>query len=449
MSWPSNNSNKSIDQEVLWTPNPWPQTKVLTRTEKEILYWWARWWGKTDAWLAWLLYFIDNPKLRALILRESYDDLVDWVDRAMQLYWHFGAVKTGKPVIIKFPSWAEVRTGYLKNESYDKYKWHEYQKIIIEELTQITAEDKYEKILGSCRSTVKGLDPQIFCTTNPDWPWRLWVKRRFVDIVTPWETYKDASGNTRIFISAKVTDNPVLMDLDPWYINYLTGIQDDQLRKAWLEWDWDAYDIKWAIYAPQLKQARTEQRICNLPLEKDLPVYTAWDIGMNDSTTILFYQVFGREVRIIDSYDNEWLPLQHYVQVIKDKWYEYARHYLPHDSKIRSQQTWKTTLERLIDLWLTDVQDIKRTPDLRADIGNARQKFAMCWFDQTKCQTLLEHLDIYRKVRDDKLQIFKDKPYHWPESHYADAFRYVCNTLDMLISKPKQSIKQPNLSRSL
>jgi len=143
-----------MKQEILRQPNPWPQTKVLSRIEKEILYWWARWGWKTDAWLARLLRWVENKDLRVLVLRETYDDLVDWIDRAMQLYENFGAVKSWLPVQIKFPSWATIRTGYLKWQSYDKYKWHEYQKMIIEEVTQIPWEESYEKLLWSLRSTV-------------------------------------------------------------------------------------------------------------------------------------------------------------------------------------------------------------------------------------------------------------------------------------------------------
>lgn len=359
----------------------------------------------------------------------------------MQLYSHFGAVKTGKPVIIKFPSGAEIRTWYLKNESYDKYKWHEYQKIIIEELTQIPGEEQYEKLLWSLRSTVPWLEPQIFCTTNPDWVWRLRVKRRFVDVTTPWTKRQDELWNTRIFISAKVTDNPVLMKLDPWYVSYLEWIQDIQLRKAWLEWDRDAYDIKGAIYGSQIKQAREQTRICRLPRETSLPVYTARDLWMNDSTAIVFFQIFGKEVRVIDSYYNSWEDLLHYKTLIESKAYKYWRHYLPHDANITSLQTGKTTKDYLVSLWLTDCYVLPRTSDIWADINNTRQKFAMCWFDQDRCKTLIEHLELYRKERDDKHQIFRDKPYHWAESHYADAFRYMSNALNLLIQPTKKAVK--------
>lgn len=98
---------------------------------------------------------MDNPKLRALVLRETYEDLVDWLDRAMEMYKHFGATKSGMPAQITFPSGAVIRLGHLKGQSYDKYKGHEYQKMIVEELTQIPSEEHYIKLLGSNRSTVK------------------------------------------------------------------------------------------------------------------------------------------------------------------------------------------------------------------------------------------------------------------------------------------------------
>lgn len=420
------------EQVVLREPNPWPQTKALSRTEKEILYWWARWGWKTDAGLAWLLRWIDCKDLRVLVLRETYDDLVDWIDRAMQLYTHFWAEKSWLPVQIKFPSGATIRTWYLKGQSYDKYKWHEYQKMIIEEVTQIPWEESYEKLLWSLRSTVDGLKPQIFLTTNPDGVGRLWVKRRFVDITKPWERYTDDKWNTRIYIPAKVQDNPVLLAKDPWYVQYLEWIRDDQLRKAWLEWDREAYDVKWAIYSSQIKQAREEWRICKVPVEKHLPLYTAWDLWINDYMSLVIFQVYWKEARVVDSYYNDWEPLDFYISRLRQANYKIEKHYLPHDANVMSRQTGKTDYDVLTWLW-ERCEVLPRTSDIRTDINQTRQKFPYIWFDSERARTLIEHLEIYRKERDEKHQVFKDRPYHWPESHFADAFRYMCGALDKLL----------------
>ena len=39
-----------------------------------------------------------------------------------------------------------------------------------------------------------------------------------------------------------------------------------------------------AIYGKQLQKAREEGRICSVPIESGVPVYTFWDLGRNDST---------------------------------------------------------------------------------------------------------------------------------------------------------------------
>lgn len=438
-----------MQETILRQPNKWQQTLALTRSEKEILYWWARGWWKTDAGIYRLTRRIDNPWLRALVLRTTYDDLVDWIDRAMVAYEPFGAKRSWLPVQIVFPSGAIIRTGYLSGQSYDKYKWHEYQKIIIEELTQIPGEDSYEKLLWSLRSTVEGLKPQIFLTTNPDGVGRLRVKRRFVDVAPPWERYTDEYWNTRVFIPAKVQDNMVLLEKDPWYMQTLEGIKDDQLRRAWLEWDWDAFDVKGAIYSSQLQQARKEQRICKLPFDKNLPVYTAWDLWMKDYTAILFFQRKGKEVRVIDSYYNSWEPLEFYAEFIRQRvekeGYRIELNYLPHDAKAKSRQTGKTDYDILSEMWLR-CSVLSRANDLWTEIGIARQMFAHCYFDSVKCQTLVEHLEIYRKEFDENHQIFKDRPFHWPESHFADAFRYMCVAVSPMM---QDSIEEETYSLDL
>lgn len=228
----------------IWKPHP-RQEEALKRIEYEILYGGARGGGKTDAGLVWLTDYIENPQYRALVIRKNADDLSDWVGRAVKFYTGLGAKIGYRPAIIKFPSGAEIRTGHLKDDqAYTKYQGHEYQRMLIEELTQIPDERRYLQLLGSCRSTVSDIKAQVFATTNPGGVGHIWVKKRFVDPAPPNTPFKDkTSGRTRIYIPARVDDNPTLMKADPDYVQYLEGLKDtdNELWKAWRMGDWSTF----------------------------------------------------------------------------------------------------------------------------------------------------------------------------------------------------------------
>lgn len=227
-----------------WRPHP-RQEEALKRIEFEILYGGARGGGKTDAGLVWLTDHVDNPRYRALVIRKNADDLSDWVDRAVRFYKPLGANITYRPAVIKFPSGATIHTGHLKDDqAYTKYQGQEYQRILIEELTQIPDEKRYLQLLGSCRSTIPEIRPQVFCTTNPGGLGHIWVRTRFVDPNTPNIAFiGEDTGRSRIYIPATVDDNPTLVDNDPGYVQFLEGLKskDVELWKAWRLGDWSTF----------------------------------------------------------------------------------------------------------------------------------------------------------------------------------------------------------------
>lgn len=226
-------------------------------TVAEILFGGARGPGKTDAGIQWLhgekigefsngrpKYYIHHPQYRALVLRKNYDDLVDWIDRAKRLYAYAGVQFVGKPVEARWPSGAIFRLGHLKNkESYEKYLGHGYHRMLIEELTLVPEEKYYIQMLGSLRTTVPELKPQIFSTTNPGSVGHYWVYDRFVK-PAPYDTvFSGNDGRNRIYIPATLDDNPILMK-DKNYVMYLEGLKktDPNLYKAWRHGDWSVFE---------------------------------------------------------------------------------------------------------------------------------------------------------------------------------------------------------------
>ncbi|QCI67515.1 hypothetical protein [Phreatobacter stygius] len=178
-----------------------------------------------------------------------------------------------------------------------------------------------------------------------------------------------------------------------------------------------------AYYGRQMAQALRERRICGVPHDPAAPVWTAWDLGMDDATAIWFVQCVGREFHAIDYYEATGMDLAHYVKLVKDKPYLYGGHILPHDVKARELGTGKSREEVLKTLGLA----VTVCPDHRVDDGiNAlRLMLPKLWFDQEKCARGIEALSLYRADYDEKNQVLKPKPVHDWASHPADALRYL------------------------
>ena len=61
------------------------------------------------------------------------------------------------------------------------------------------------------------------------------------------------------------------------------------------------------------------------------------NLGVDDSTSIWFFQIVGKEFRFIDYYENSGYGMAHYAGVLKEKPYVYGDHYMPHDADQRMQ----------------------------------------------------------------------------------------------------------------
>ena len=69
--------------------------------------------------------------------------------------------------------------------------------------------------------------------------------------------------------------------------------------------------IQGAYYSKQMERLTKEGQVCSVPYESALPVNTAWDLGLDDMTSIWFYQLAGKEIRLIDYYENSGAGLPH------------------------------------------------------------------------------------------------------------------------------------------
>lgn len=181
--------------------------------------------------------------------------------------------------------------------------------------------------------------------------------------------------------------------------------------------------VKGAYYAKEMGEADRADRITNVPYDPRLPVHTAWDLGVSDSTVIWFVQVHGMETRWIDCLKGEGVGLDWYVKELNARPYTYGEHYLPHDVEVRELGTGKSRKEVLEGLGVKNISVGKALP-VADGIQALRMLLATSWFDAVKCKHGIEALRMYRREYDDKRQEFRPHPLHDWTSHYADAARY-------------------------
>lgn len=179
-----------------------------------------------------------------------------------------------------------------------------------------------------------------------------------------------------------------------------------------------------AVYARQLAKAREDGRITRVPYDPACEVFTAWDLGFGDATSIWWLQFVGRELRWLEYYENAGEQLDHYAQIVKAKKYNYATHghYLPHDGghgNIRGESVSK----QLLQMGLSNTV-LAREIDIAPGIELLRQTIAYSVFDAEGCKDGIHALDNYGYEWDEDRSIFKAKPRHDWTSHAADAARY-------------------------
>ena len=193
--------------------------------------------------------------------------------------------------------------------------------------------------------------------------------------------------------------------------------------------------VEGSYYAKYIDKMRISSQISQVAWEPAFKVHSVWDIGVRDSTAIIFFQLIGQTVRIIDCYEKNKEGLEHYVQILNSKPYSYGKHWAPHDIAVREFGSGLTRLEKARALGIKfesrDGGTSSALPNISIEDGieAVRSSFAKMWIDEERCKGLIKALENYRQEWDSKRKVYKSQPLHDNNSHFADAFRYLVLSL--------------------
>ena len=187
-------------------------------------------------------------------------------------------------------------------------------------------------------------------------------------------------------------------------------------------------NIEGSIYGELVQDLDDKGSIGAVPYDPSLPVNTAWDIGYNDSTSIIFFQLLNHQINIIETYEDDNEALPHYIKFLQDKEYIYDTHYGPHDLDVTEFSNGKTRREVASALGVR----FRIAPRILLEDGIHAVKMLLprCKIDSDNCADLLIALRHYHRKFNDKERIFKSKPVHDFSSHMMDALRCLATGLD-------------------
>lgn len=211
-----------------------------------------------------------------------------------------------------------------------------------------------------------------------------------------------------------------------WYVKK-NNQQGDDMKREHPSTPEEAFEaaLEGVYYKHQFKAIRESKRICSVPFQDAATVDTWWDLGYNDTNSVWFTQNIGREIHVINYYENSGEGLKHYIDMLdemkKKHQYRYGTHHAPHDIMVHEYTTGKTRLASATEMGL-NFKVTKRT-SVQSGIEKVRQILKICWFDEERTAIGVKALEAYRKEWDENAASYRKKPLHDWTSNGADAFR--------------------------
>jgi phage terminase large subunit len=196
-----------------------------------------------------------------------------------------------------------------------------------------------------------------------------------------------------------------------------------------------------SYYGKLINQAESEGRITAVPYQSGVEVVTIWDLG-GDGMPVWFFQMVGREPRLIDYYEEVGGTLENTVRVVKDRPYNYGNHIFPHDGNHGSIRTGITMKEQAQALGLKNITTLPREA-VNDGIELVKQLIPRLWFDAKKCYQGIEALKNYQKKWNEERKVYNDAPLHNWASHASDALRYLAMWLKMNEGRNVPIVKMP------
>lgn len=309
-------------------------------------------------------------------------------------------------------------------------------------IIRLVGSDQYDRLVGT---NPKGIVFSEYSLTHP-MAWN--IMRPILAANDGWAVFNGTPrGKNHMYDIAEYAKGE-----ESWYYSLLTVddtnvVPQNVLIQEKREMDMDVFNQEYycsfdaatlgAYYSEQIMLMRKQERVCRVPYEEILPVYTAFDPGDN-TTAIVFFQVYGKEIRFIDAEEFFSPSVEGIYQFLKEKPYNYGAHFLPFDATVNKMSLGMSVIEQLRGMGLENIQDLPQQKSKMDGIKLVQSAFSRLWVDSSLEKKLITPLSSYAPKFSETRNTFSPEPEHNWASHISDAVRYAIIAINQYLSSLKK-----------
>lgn len=366
-----------------------------------------------------LLYLGMTKRLRILCAREIQKSIKDSVKKllddqigSMGLSEFYDSLETE----IRGINGTEFIFAGLAQHTVDSIKSYEGVDICWIEEAQTVSKRSLDVLIP----TIRKPDSEIWITFNP-----------LLDTDEVWKRFVENEAPDSLVQQVNWSDNPwfpAVLELERTHAKETApedyeNIWEGKCRSA----------VEGAIYANEVSTVLTEGRCGAVAYNPKNKVHAIWDLGWNDSMSIILVQKAGpNAIAVLEYIEDNFKTLDYYANLLKSKPYNWGKDWLPHDGNTKDFKTGMSTAEILRRYGRKTAQ----VPNIRIEDGikAARMVLPRCWFNKVKTERLLECLKRYRRGVPSTTGE-PGAPLHDAYSHGADAMRYLAVVAEQLTNE--------------
>lgn len=207
--------------------------------------------------------------------------------------------------------------------------------------------------------------------------------------------------------------------------------------------------VEGSIYGDTISSIRAAGQIRDFIWDRAFPVWSVWDIGWDDSTSIWLFQVVNREVHWLwNTRQRHQTAAQMWARVAKLE-IPIAGTFLPWDSRSTDAASGVTYKGEIEKAGATNVRVLPPTREIWAAINAARDILHRSFIHRTHCSGGIESLEAYHTKDAASNGTVSKEPVHDWSSHDADSFRYGCEAIVLGLVKTVQGRRMADIPPQL